>query len=350
VIGCNALPDAGTWEEITPNASAHQGSDAVALDPFQAGVVWMSAGAAAPGGLYRSTDCGATWTLVSTGENADAVNAMGLTSMVLDPVNPGTIYATPGSNAGPGSGLLKSTNGGKDFQQLFPPSSEVASVVQYDLVSSVGMEAANPLHLVVSMHAVCAAPYGPVCEAETTDGGATWTITKVDIPGLTDWVAGAGAFILDANRWLFSTYSNGLWLTKDRGATWSNVTATGAWGSTSGKTINAPFRRSADGNFYLADETGVLQSADGEHWTLLPSSGGRTVGLASGTHRLYSSDQWSNAYHSVAFGDLGTWTTLLPPAALTADQGAPFLAFDAAHSVLYASTWAGGAWRILVDD
>src|SRR5262249_22678445 len=154
--------------------------DALVVDPFEAGVVWLSTGFQSPGGIHKSTDCGSTWTLVSTGENSDAVNATGIMSMVLDPVHKGTLYATPGSNAGPASGLMKSTNGGKDWKQLFPPGSEVAEVVDYNLVNSIGMEAANPDHIVVTMHASCKAPYGPVCEAETTDGGATWKITTVN--------------------------------------------------------------------------------------------------------------------------------------------------------------------------
>ncbi|HEV8247288.1 MAG TPA: sialidase family protein, partial [Polyangiaceae bacterium] len=283
VLPCDALPAPGTWESITPPESMGIGSNAIALDPFDAGVVWLSASASAPGGLYKSTDCAASFTLVSTGQNADAVNAEAFNSLVLDPLHQGVIYASVGVNAGPGTGVLKSTNGGVDWVNVLPPDSEAGQAVDGGLVNSVGVEAANPDHLVVSMHANCHAPYGPVCEAESTDGGATWTLTTVDIPGASGWVAGAGALILDANRWLFTTNDQGIWLTDNRGETWSTATPEGAIGATEGKTLNTPFLPRADGNYYLPSEHGTLRSSDGTTWTLLPNSGGRAGTLASGT-------------------------------------------------------------------
>jgi hypothetical protein len=326
---------------------------AIVMDPFEPGVVWTSATnlaadgvhQAGGGGLYKSTDCAASWTLVSTGRNSDLVGVAAALSMAFDPQTPGVIYATAGSESSGNAGLWKSTNGGVDWDQLFPADSEWAKVVQYNLVSSVGMEAKNPQHLVVSAHALCQAPYGAVCEAETTDGGATWKITTVPIPNQTDWIAGAGAFIIDANSWLFSTYSRGLWLTRDRGATFTEVTPAGATGVTNGKVITLPFAPGPGGKYYLAAMEGVLDSADALAWSLLPSSGGRAVGLAFGTDRIFASDQWSPSYHVANSADPTTWTPIDPPAGVPSTQGAPYLAYDTVHHVLYASGWSAGFYR-----
>jgi hypothetical protein len=327
------------------------------MDPFEPGVVWTSANnvmvdaqgnwhQTPGGGLYKSTDCAASWTLVSTGRNSSTLGLAGAVSMVFDPKTPGIIYATAGSESAGNAGLWKSVNGGVDWDQLFPADSEWAKVVQYNLVSSVAIEANNPLHLVVSAHALCQAPYGPVCEAETTDGGVTWKITTVPIPNQTDWIAGAGAFILDANSWLFSTYSSGLWLTHDRGATFTNVTPTGASGVTNGKVITLPFAPGPGGSYYLGGMEGVLTSADALTWSLLPKSGGRATGLAYATDRIFVSDQWTPTYH---VGEAATpttmWTPIDPPAGVPSTQGAPYLAYDTVHKVLYSSGWFGGIYR-----
>jgi hypothetical protein len=359
VSACDALGDAGGWETISPTLMTPDvWTGAIVVDPFDPAVVWIGADNAAlqsdgyihptgGGGVYRSNDCGASWTLVSTGRNGDAIAMAAPSSMVLDPADQGVIYATAGSGSSGNAGVWKSTNGGVDWDNLLPAGSEFSQVVQYNLANSIGMEAANPKHLVVSTHADCMAPYGPVCEAETTDGGATWTMTTVEIPGQTQWVAGAGAYILDDSRWLFSTYSAGLWLTTDHGkpGTWTNVTAQGSSGVTSGKVIVSPFLPAADHHYYLGSYEGVVTSADGVSWSLLPGLAGRVVGVTSSPDQVFVADQWAPSFHAASFSDLSTWSSLDAPMTLGPSDGAPYLAYDAAHHVLYASTWGKGLAR-----
>lgn len=339
---CDSLAPVGQWELVTPpQVPAGKKTNALLLDPYNPGTVFLGA---ENRGILKSVDCGSTWTQISTGRNSSSVNSGEPMSMQMDPRNNQVIYTTSFQGAG---GLWKSVNGGVDWDPLFPPGSEVASVVQFNFISNVSMEAANPDHLVVTMHADCVSPnYGPVCEAESTDGGATWTITTVDI-GAGSYVQGAGAFILDATTWLFSTYAQGLWLTTDRGHTWTEVTPAGANGVTSGKPQNLPFAPSPAGNYFLGSYQGVLKSVDGRSWTLLPNSGGRTVGLVLGEGgRVYSADQWAPNYHVAFENDLSTWQSVPSPAGLPSDKGALYLAYDAAHHVLYSSNFEGGFWRM----
>lgn len=337
---CNGLPKAGTWEKITPPDVME--TDAIIVDPLDTATIWLGG---KDHGIFKSTDCGATFTHVSTGRNAMSVNSGAPGSMQADPVHPGTLYTTSFYGA---EGLWKSTNGGVDWDPMFPAGSEVAKVVQYNLTNSIAIGATNPNHLVAAMHADCAKPYTVVCEAESLDAGATWKITSVDI-GANGWVAGAGAFILDDASWLFGTYSLGLWLTTDHGATFKNVTPAGGSGSTSGKTIITPFRASESGTYYLAAMEGVLKSSDGKTWLLIKNSGGRSVGFAMDAGHLFSADQWSATYHESSDSDSSTWKQLPAPSGLAADQGAPYLQYDDTHHLLYSSNWAGGAWRYVTE-
>jgi hypothetical protein len=335
---CSELPEPGIWENISPAGATE--TDAVVIDPFDSATVWMGGRGI---GIQKSTDCGATWTHVNVGRNGTEVDNGAPGSMAVDPVNEGVMYTTAfmGSN-----GLWKSTNGGVDWDQLFPEGSEVFEVVQYNLTNSIAMDPNDPTHLIASMHAKCGAPYLPVCLAETKDAGATWRIVNVDC-GASDWVAGAGAFILSENDWLFGSYSNGLWLTRDGGASWDNITPEGASGATGGKTLILPFYPSGQGLYYLAAMEGILRSSDGFAWSLIPNSGGRSVGLAMGDGRLFSSDQWSAVYRTALESDASNWSTIAPPEGLPSDQGAPYLAYDTERHLLYSSNWNGGLWRVV---
>ena len=66
-------------------------------------------------GIFRSTDCGATWGLVSTGAHASDMSSGNAWSMAIDPVTPDTMYVVEGYGS---SGLWKSTNGGVDWQNV----------------------------------------------------------------------------------------------------------------------------------------------------------------------------------------------------------------------------------------
>jgi len=346
---CASLPAVGKWGNISPlvspagNTSGKNFSESIAVDPFDAATVYWGSGY---GGIFKSTDCGSSWIKINKGRGGEAIDGSAVGSMALDPLHAGVIYATAFEGA---NGLFKSTDGGANWDQLMAPDGPVATAVPNALVNSVAMQADQPEHLVVSMHAGCLPPYGKVCEAESLDAGKTWAVTTVPM-GTDDYAAGAGAFILSESTWLFGAYSAGLWLTTDHGAKWKNVTPTGGSGCTAGKTLVSPFSPNpVDNKYYLPSMEGVLQSTDktATSWSLIPMSGGRTVGLVMGGGSMYSSDQWSTSYRVAAESAPTTWTTFPAPAELPRDQGAPYLALDAAHHILYSSNFAGGLWRVV---
>src|SRR4051812_34785428 len=72
VVGkCDGLGAVNAFESITPPGVAFVGS--VAVDPVNSGTIYVGSGsnAGAPAqGIWKSTDCGATWAMVSTGMNS----------------------------------------------------------------------------------------------------------------------------------------------------------------------------------------------------------------------------------------------------------------------------------------
>jgi hypothetical protein len=189
VGSCANLGAAGSWTSIAPvtaqrgDTSGMNYSEAVGVDPFDPATVWLATGYR---GVFKSTDCGATWNHINNGRNSGAVDNGSHNSLALDPVHQGVAYL----QHYPGGGLWKTTNGGMDWDQLITPGSPVAQAVADSFVNTVSMDPHDPEHLVLGMHATCNPPYDPTCEAESTDGGASWRIFRAP-PG-TNWEESSG--------------------------------------------------------------------------------------------------------------------------------------------------------------
>jgi len=341
VVGdCANLPAAGQWEMISPLGPTEAGgknyAEAVVVDPFDPATVWFGTGYA---GMFKSTDCGASWMHVNSGRNAKDMDNGSHVSLAVDPVDRGTMYTVSLYGTW---GLWKTTNGGVDWDQLFPSDSEFAKLTTGGAIDAVAMDPTDHLHLVLGMHSNCLAPYAPTCTAETTDGGASWRIVKLPTPS---WEEGAGPAILDAKRWLYG--GSDLWLTTDGGATWKDVSPANTWGFSGGEVTSRPIIRTSGGTYLLTSTQGMVSSTDGLTWTSIPSFKKRVVGLTLNGGRLYATDQWSKGIFTALESDPNTWTTVAPMNDLPDDQGAPFVDYDASHKVLYTSHFAGGLWRVV---
>jgi len=348
---CPALPQTGVWEDITPTKERGldgvvYNSQALLLDPFDASTLWLGtarpnmATADARSGLFKSSDCGATWAHVDSGENANALDRSSLWSMAIDPVERGVMY-TVGANGA--LGLFKSSNAGVDWHQLFPPESEFAKHVQANFVGAIVMDPTDHRHLVVTSHGACSAPYGSgssACQAETLDAGATWTI--VPNPDALGFQENAGAYLLGPDNWIYADPATSTYRTTDHGKTWQ-VVGPGAQG---GEGRARPIL-TADGAYYLPSDHGVLKSADqGGSWSMLANSP-MSFAFAIGDRQLYTCPEFSASFRTASLADPTHWTALPSPALRAPNWGAAFLDYDDAHHILYSSSFQGGLFRMV---
>ena len=202
----------GSASSGTPNQPSLQG---VAVDPNHSGVVYVVGGNASfhpgKGYLFKSTDFGSTWTLLTS--TAGFGNRI-----FINPKNSLEIYGTSLANIGctdPNGqcGIYKSTDGAQSWTELNIPESVVQNVA-----------------IDVTQGLLYAAAYDGLEDANvytSADGGNTW---KTDFPDSTAIVPSIGMQVVRADPNAASTAyvigpsdTNVVSKTTNGGATWTAV-------------------------------------------------------------------------------------------------------------------------------
>jgi len=356
VGACDALPAPGTWEDVTPPGHSTKPAvngtvgAAIIVDPFDARRVWLGTGSENDE-IWRSDDCGTSWTQVNTGPGSvGGIDGNGLAfggvgdgaqwSMQADPEAAGVLYAVSGYGA---ESLWKTSDGGYSWTDVLA-GSEYATVADYRFVNNVSLDPTDHQHLVVSTHGGCQPPYDPSCIAETKDGGSTWRLLTAPEA----WAEGGGLILVKGELWIWCGTT--MLVTKDAGQTWSKDALAGGGSCEAEYTIRS-FVPAANGKYYLGSRNGVLESTDGENWVHAAGSSGTMVMIAQGSRQVFAANQWQPSLASASLDDDGTWSDLSAPPQISqgSDGGIPFLAYDDAHGILYASMFSGGVARRVVQ-
>jgi hypothetical protein len=337
VVGaCNGLSPINQWDNVTPPAVAFVGS--VAVDPVHAGTLYVGTGATSgtggmAQGFLKSTDCGATWNKVSTGKNGNLFNFGTNYGIIVDWSNPEIIFSA--TLYGQNSSLLRSTNGGVDWDDMFPPGSEAANAQDFVFAQEFSMDPTDHQHVAVTFHVSCKGVYAPMCLGETRDSGATWHVFKGPLKG---WGENARPIVLGNKALLFVSWGDGAYYTADSSAAepvWQKVTPHGGHGY-----------RAKNGNFYLAAYDGIFRSTnDGQTFTLIPGSP-RAYAIKGDGQRLFAAGDIANNYHTALESDDTKWQTLAAP---NTPDAYVTLAYDADHHLLYSANHTTGLIRMVTQ-
>jgi hypothetical protein len=354
VNDCDGLADPGTFEEITPpevkagigtkqpDGQTRGGTFAMAVDPVNQGTIYA-------GTLFqkvwKSSDCGASWTAIATGMSATDVNRGMNWTLVIDPTDPEVLY----TNSGYGSnGLFKSVDGGVNWTDIWSGVSqpELGRSFMYNFANVVAIDPTEHQHVLLTFHEACLPPHPATCIAETRDGGSTWRL----IDGEPAWNGNEGQvifFLGDSDSWLWGSQTNGFWRSGDGGATWQEIP-----GMTTSHLQGSQLLRTADGTFFVAGADGIWRSPDGlaSTFTLVPDTGPIVGGIVSDGTTMFASTCYFGGfcdprYLRSAETDGNEWTTLEHP---VMTQGGN-LGYDPAHKLLYSSNLDAGLWRVVVE-
>jgi photosystem II stability/assembly factor-like uncharacterized protein len=261
---------AGTWDAgvqksvdggVNWAAISHGIADisvpALSADPRHQGTLYAGTGGL-PGTLYKTVDGGANWSVVDSMANS------AVTQIVVDGLN-SDVYAIWNGVA------RKSSDGGATWHALALPNGGIQSVALDPNASGSVFAASTP---------VIAPPFGgPGSIWHSADGGATWTMTTA---GAT--VLGLGVLV-DASTKPSVIYNAFASRSNDGGATWAALPQSPVFGAAA-----AAVAVDASGTLYgSAIRGGIYVSHDrGQTWSAVGSLGPNVTAIVPTTGALFA--------------------------------------------------------------
>lgn len=333
------------WENITPsevsidanNPTNNFGFQTLALDP-KSGAIYVGT---CYQGLWKSIDQGKSWLKVNTGANGASLDSGRLWTLAIDPSNPQIIYTTAGYGVG---GILKSTNGGKDWVNLLSSESAAYNIIKSADIYSIALDPNDPNHVLATFHSVQnpGQYFGNAPVIESKDGGKTWGVHPLPNLSYVHYI-----FFLDnSSTWLLATQEHGFWRTADAGQTWSQVSKSNL---TDG---GGSLYRAKTGVWYAASSSGVLQSTDGIAWKELNTPQPLYAVIGDGTN-LYTQSAYAGvnpsgpASYNIALEASGTkWVAMNNQ---KFEDGPMSMVYDPANHLIYSSNWRSGVWKLQVN-
>lgn len=353
IVGaCSSLAAIGTFEEITPPVVAAEiaadagagGTFAIAADPVNQGTLYAGT---VYEKVWKSTDCGATWTNISTGRNAALVNSGMNWTFAVDPQDPQTVYTNSGYGSGT-NGLFKSTNGGVDWDVIWPPAAQpdLSAAFTYNFANVIAIDPSNHQHVLLTFHEQCLAPHPSTCIAESMDGGGSWRL----IDGQPGWDGNEGQvifFLGNSTTWLWGSQDSGFWRGTGSGTSWAAIPS-----MTTSHLQGSQLVQTTSGAFVMAAADGIWRSADGTaaSWSIQPNTGPIMGGVVDDGTALFAANCYypgfcAKAAYSTSSDDGKTWTAMTSSPDIS--MGGTF-AYDPGHGVLYSSNGHSGMWRVRV--
>jgi photosystem II stability/assembly factor-like uncharacterized protein len=234
--------------------------------------------ATASGGVWKTTDGGATWKSVFDDQPISSIG-----SIAIARSNPNIVYVGSGEanirgNVAAGNGIYKSIDAGKTWTHVWKQEGQIGTMV------------VHPSNPDIAFAAVLGHAFGPNPERgvyRTRDGGKTWeqVLKKSELAGASDVAMDpANPAVLFAGFWetvrrpwelVSGGPGSGLYVSRDGGDTWKELTGgalpSGTWGKVGVAVAPSDGRRVYA--LIEADQGGLFRSDDGgEGWTRVSGS------------------------------------------------------------------------------
>jgi len=230
--------------------------------------------ATASGGVWKSIDGGVTWKPIFDDQPISSIGSLAVASSDPNVIYVGSGEANIRGNVAAGNGIYKSVDAGKTWTHVWKQEGQIGTMV------------VDPRDADVAFAAVLGHAFGPNPERgvyRTRDGSRTWqqVLKKDDRAGASDVaidpsnpnIVFAGFWETQRKPWDFVSGGPGssLWVSRDGGDTWKQLTGSGLpdgpWGKVGVAVAPSDGRRVYA--LIEAEKGGLFRSDDGgESWTL----------------------------------------------------------------------------------
>jgi hypothetical protein len=286
-----ALVSTTTWTPIGPQPTVYSHAsyastsgrvESLAVDPRNPNVVYLGS---ALGGVWKTTDGGTNWIPLT-----DTQTSLAMGGMAIDPNAPDTIYAATGEggalfgyDAYYGAGILKSTDGGASWTMIatstFQGPFSTSRSCGGGFISSIAVQPGHSSVLLAAAY-ICGT-YGVY---RSVDGGNTWTST---LSGLAyevyfDPMNPTNAYTGLGTQFGVNSAATGMYKSSDGGQTWNAINGSGSnmFPTTNVRRIAFAVAPSQPSTIYAgvgAKDTnqllGFFKTIDGgQTWTSIPRS------------------------------------------------------------------------------
>lgn len=314
--------------------------------------------ATATGGVWKSTNAGVTWAPVS-----DTVRTGSIGAVAVAPSNSNIVWMGSGEaqnmrSSSWGTGVYKSSDGGRTWSgPMLPNSQHIGRIV---------VDPRDPDVVYVAAVGPLWAPGGERGLFKTTDGGRTWTNTKeisaytgftdIAIDPLNPDVLYAASYMRERRAYSFlpAGPESAIWKTTDAGRTWTKLTN----GLPSGELgrIGVSVCRSRPSTVYAvihaAGNTGGVFRTDDAGATWRQVTPANSTAWFYGQVRCDPTDAekvWRLGPSSQVSSNGGrTWSAFPPAGGVHADHHAMWINPESPEHILYGTdgglyiTWDGG--------
>jgi photosystem II stability/assembly factor-like uncharacterized protein len=320
------------WTNLGPDGGA---IGAMAVDPNNSNTAYAARGNAG-GGLFKTTDGGASWHAINSG----LLTTMPVSALAIDSRDPNTLYA--GIRFWPG-GLFKSIDGGKEWLQVTLPTSPRSVGVVFSL--AIVPDDPDTIYVAIG---------GPNGLFKSSDRGQSWNAVNFGFGASSELLA----FAIDPqiSTTMYAATGDGWFKSEDGGGSWRLLRA--------GRTSNGvvlpvlapdPHR---PGTVYIASTVTngrglirtVLKSTDGgETWIPLESTFPPDIGSIAFDNQDPNTLYVGTGEGAFKSADAGaTWTAQRIRAsfitALAVDAQNAQLIYGAADVGFFVSTNGGVSW------
>jgi photosystem II stability/assembly factor-like uncharacterized protein len=335
----------GVWTRISPpsvvmTAANHVFCQGMAIDPAHSDTIYLCICAydVLQGGLYKTTDRGATWRRV--GKLDEPIH------IIIDPKNSQHLCCVDGVR-GNTEGFWVSRDGGETWTQPTGFQTATEKPVGARDLYSIAADPADFNHMLVSFHSPWDWKEGNCGVLETRDGGNSWAARNP--PPESAHGYGMAIFFLfdpakhvgDSNTWLFTAQSGGFFRTTDGGATWKKAYDKQM---THG---GCQLYRTKTGTLYAGGYQYPVRSDDnGASWRQVKT--GLTyswyIGICGDGTNLFTGCSNENEPMFTSPEDDGiTWTPYTYEGTTQKFSAEPFeMAYDARNHIMYAASWHEG--------